>query len=69
MGQAQCERPSKVLPCTLNAIGTCKVFSNSVTMLLESTLFNYFRLMGIVDYYLKICFDSYTNIVYFVFDL
>lgn len=30
----------------LNAIGTCKVFTNNVIALLEATLYHYFRLYG-----------------------
>lgn len=32
-----------IVSATLNAIGTCKSFSNNMFMLMESTVFNYFR--------------------------
>lgn len=30
----------------LNAIGTCKTFTNNVITLLEATIYHYFRLFG-----------------------
>lgn len=33
-----------MVPATLNAIGSCKTFTHNIISLLESTLYNYFRL-------------------------
>lgn len=38
---------SVIVASTLNAIGTCKTFSNNLLILLEATIFNYFRGQGL----------------------
>lgn len=42
--QSQRDRPTALIPATLNAIGSCRTFTRNVIALLEATLFHYFRL-------------------------
>lgn len=44
--QADRVSASPLVHAMLNAIGTCKVFTNNVIALLEATLYHYFRLYG-----------------------
>lgn len=55
--QANTDIGNVVVSATLNAIGTCKSFSNNIYMLLETTVYHYFRSLG------RIHFKQYAILV------
>lgn len=44
--QSKSQIGSKVVTCTINAIGSCKTYTNAIFTLLEATIYNYFRTLG-----------------------
>lgn len=44
--QSKSQIGSTVLSCTINAMGSCKMYTNAIFTLLEATLYNYFRTLG-----------------------
>lgn len=44
--QSNSEIGNVVISSTLNALGTCRTFSNNIFMLTEATVVNYFRQLG-----------------------
>lgn len=52
--QSTCNIGNILLNTTLNAIGSCKVFSLSILMLLEATTYNYFKHLGKSQFLIEI---------------
>lgn len=44
--QASSDIGNILLSAMLNALGACKVYSNNICMLMDATVFNYFRHLG-----------------------
>lgn len=52
--QSSSEIGNVIVSATLNALGSCKSFSNNMFMLMETTVFHYFRCLGIISHIISL---------------